>query len=41
MPGEILGMSRITISNGRVSELLSKEVREKPYEKWGLLAAFY
>jgi hypothetical protein len=40
MPKKILGMSRI-ISNGRVSELLSIEVREKPCEKWGLFAAFY
>jgi hypothetical protein len=29
MPEKILGMSRIIISNGRVSKLLSKQVREK------------
>jgi hypothetical protein len=31
---KILGLSRIIISNGRVSDLLSKEVKEKLCEKW-------
>jgi bifunctional DNA-binding transcriptional regulator/antitoxin component of YhaV-PrlF toxin-antitoxin module len=38
MPEKILGMSRIIISNGRVT--LPKEVREKLSEKWRLLIVF-
>ena len=41
MPEKILETSRITISNGRVSEYtLPKEIKEKLCEKWRLLIVF-
>ena len=41
MPEKILGMSRIIISNERVSKLLCQNVMEKPCEKWRLLISIY
>ena len=40
MPEKILETSRITISNGRVSYTLPKEIKEKLCEKWRLLIVF-
>jgi hypothetical protein len=37
MPEKMLGMSRIIISNERVSKLLCQNVMEKPCENWRYL----